>query len=92
MEIKTPHVIKLGHPVEHGSDVVEELHVERRMIAGDLTGIPASGQTVDHLLTVASRLTGQPMRVMKNLDMEDCAEVIKVITEFLAPFREIGSE
>lgn len=92
MDITIPHTITLGHPVQHGKDLVEELVIERRMIAGDLTGIPAANQTIDHLMLVGGRICGQPSAVMKKMDLEDAAEVVKLVSEFMAPFREIGSE
>lgn len=92
MSVKVPQTIVLEHPIEYGSQTITEIVIERRLKTGDLTGISASNQSVDDLIMVASRLCGQPTKVLKEMDLEDSVKIIALVTEFLAPFREIGGE
>jgi hypothetical protein len=66
-----PRVIKLKHPVKLGDETVTQLEMQRGKIR-DLKGIRLGDDVpTEHLMLVASRLCGQPVRVIEMLDSED---------------------
>jgi len=80
LELKKP--IKLG---EHGTPI-DHLAFRESICAGDLRNLKVSelgDMTVDNLLTLASRLTGQPDVVMNKLELVDLGEVIKIVGGFI---------
>ena len=92
MGTEIPHTIKLEYPIEFGKETITEILIARRMRVGDLSGVVAENQTADDMMTVASRLCEQPMKVIKTLDLVDWSKVIAIVKEFMVPFQETGSE
>ena len=77
-----PRVITLKYPVDFGSQRITALEF-RRGRAGDLKGLKL-GETIptDQVLLVASRLCGQPLKVIESLDVDDSAEVMALALDF----------
>jgi hypothetical protein len=80
-----PWVITLKHPVDFGDERITSLTVRRGRL-GDLKGIKLGGDAMpaDHLMLVASRMTGQPLKVIESLDPEDAEEVMSLVLDFFA--------
>jgi hypothetical protein len=75
-------IIALGSPVEFGSQRVTQLEIRRGRF-GDLKGLKLSDEVpIDHLLQLASRLTGQPQKVIEQLDADDAGEVMSLALDF----------
>lgn len=83
--------VTLKRPLELGSTRIEELTFRRGKI-GDVKGIPIAAPTVEHLLLVASRLSGQPVGVLEQIDEEDSGPVLEVAARFLGRCLGGGSE
>jgi hypothetical protein len=81
-----PWTIKLKHPVKFGEgETVTELTMQRGKL-GHLKGIKLGGDemSMDHILLVAARMSGQPTKVIEGLDPEDAEEVIALVINFFA--------
>jgi hypothetical protein len=79
-----PVIVKLRTPVEFGSDLVTSLEFRRGKL-GDLRGVGIDRvPPLDQLLLVASRLCGQPIKVIESLEDDDGAEVIELALDFFA--------
>lgn len=79
-----PHVVNLKYPIEFGSERITRLELRRGRV-GDTKGLKLSGEVpMDHLVTIASRLSGQPVRVIEMLDVEDAGEVMDAALDFFA--------
>lgn len=77
-------VIKLQHPIESGSEVVDELAFRRGKM-GDLKGINVGDDmTADEIITIAARLSGQPTHIIESLDEDDVSEVFAIALGFIA--------
>lgn len=80
-----PVVVKLEHPVAHGSQVINEL-VLRRGRVGDMRGVKFSGGgeiAATDLILIASRMAGQPTQVIEALDIDDAGKVMELAIDFL---------
>lgn len=80
MEI--PVVIKLNKPLKHGDKEIEQLVIEREMVAGDLRGVIINALKFDDIFLVASRLTGVPASVITQMSMPDTMRLQAVIDGF----------
>lgn len=79
---------------ETGSPVSELLFREE-LVAGDLRGIKLSSlsdPTSDDLLKISGRLCGQTDLVMSKLCLADMAEVLSIVSSFLAGGLETGNK
>lgn len=77
-----PVVIRLRYPVTIGSETTDELRLRRGCIR-DLKGMKLSGEMpTEHLMTIASRLSGQTTQVIERLDQEDAGEVMAIAIDF----------
>ena len=84
-----PAVVKLDHPIEFGTETVGSLTFRRGKLA-DLKGIKIDGvPTLDQLIMIASRMCGQPLKVLESLDSDDSGEVIEIVLSFFA--RSLGA-
>lgn len=80
--ITWPVRIPLRTPVDLGSQRITEIEMRRGRL-GDIKGMKlASEMPTDHLFLVASRLSGQPIRVIESLDQDDAGEVMSVAMGF----------
>ncbi len=83
-------VYKLQKPVvlrnTEGEEIgrVEKLTIRTEVVAGDLRGIPMrSPPWAEDLLTMISRLTGQPNQVVNKLSVSDFQEVAAMVSGFM---------
>lgn len=90
--MELPYTHKLLTPVEHGSETITELVFSRAPVAKDLRGIRLSElDKADHLITVTSRLSGQPPSVIERLSVSDTMACFEVVSAFLSPGPRTGS-
>ena len=75
--------IKLKYPIQHGSETINELRVEKRLKAKMFKGIPAQDMLFDHMLVLLGRLTGQPPSIIEELDSEDLFPAVEMVNSFL---------
>ena len=88
-----PITITLRTPLKHGPETIEKLVFGREMCAGDLRGGIDIGQpTYDHIRTVASRITGVPDPVLKDLPWHDFSQVVSVVMGFFTDTPLIGEK
>lgn len=77
-----PRVIKLLHPIQHGTETITSIEIRRGKI-GDIKGMKLGGDVpADQLMLLASRLSGQPVAVIEQLDAEDGGEVMALALDF----------
>lgn len=87
-----PVTVKLRCPVEFGKETIEEL-VFQKGTFGVLNGLGLrvdETPTFDQLIAIASRLSGKPLKVIANLDPDDCEEVFAVALGFFNRCRGAG--
>lgn len=89
--VQWPLKVKLQHPVELGSERIEELTLRRGRLK-DIAGIKLSETATDHLILIASRMSGKPTAVIGMLEGEDAKIVMEVAMNFLAQCLEGGSK
>lgn len=77
-----PIKIRLKSPLKHGTEEIAELVFGREMVAGDLRGISIRDLTHDNVCDVASRITGVPAPILRQLKMPDYLEVAEVVSGF----------
>lgn len=91
MSTQEPIVVELQHPIQHGSEEITELRTERRLKAADLRGIAfGANMSADDMMLLVSRLFGQPLSVVKELDVSDLLSTSKVINSFFESGPETG--
>lgn len=90
LEEAWPRTVKLAHPVQFGDMSITEL-VLRRGRVGDMKGIRLRDDLPsDDLVTIVSRLSGQPTKVIESLDMDDAGEVIEAALDFYKRYLATG--
>jgi hypothetical protein len=78
-----PRVVQLAYPVEFGKGSVIAQIEFRRGRAEDMKGISIGGTVpAKDLMLIASRLSGQPLRVIELLDMVDAGEAMSIALDF----------
>jgi hypothetical protein len=82
-----PVKIALHKPVMHGEVEIRELHFTREMKAGDLRGIKVGAVSHDDIFELASRLTGVPTPVIREMGVGDYLRVAEVVSNFLGDGR-----
>lgn len=87
-----PIKISLKSPVMHGEQEIKELVFGREMVAGDLRGISIRDLTHDNVCDVASRITGVPTPILRQLKMPDYLEVAEVVSGFFGDSPSIGTK
>jgi hypothetical protein len=86
-----PRTVKLRVPIQFGSETIEELAI-RRPKAKDLRRLSLKdGAELDMVLTLTSRLTGQPDGVIDQLEGADLVEVLEIVAGFLPSGPRTGS-
>lgn len=85
-----PHTIKLDEPFTYGNEEVTELVVNRRPKAKDFKGIHTSSMKFDDILRVGSRITGESISKIEELDVADMMKLVEVINSFLPSTEETG--
>lgn len=77
-----PAIIMLEHPFEFAGKQIASLEF-RRGRAGDIKGLKLSDELPsDQLMLIASRMCGQPLKVIEMLDVDDAAEVLGIALVF----------
>lgn len=90
--MELPYTLTLATPVAYGSETITSLVFARKPVAKDLRGIRLSElDKGDHLITLASRLTGQPPSVIERLEMADTMACLEVVSGFLPGGPRTGS-
>ena len=87
-----PVTIELKKPIEHGQGQVERLVFNREPVAGDFFDLQPSGWTAGDYGLVISRLTDQPLPVIKRLSVPDFRAAMLRVEAFLSAGQETGSE
>lgn len=79
-----PHEIKLGVPITWGKgEARASVTVQRSLKAKDFKGIRANDITMDDMLKMVSRITGEPLAFIEELEADDLFKVIEVLNSFL---------
>lgn len=84
-DVQEGKVIKLDYPIRR-SDKEEpftELKIERRLKAKDFKGIQAQNIRFDDMLRLISRMTGQAVSLVEELDAVDMMKFVEVVNSFL---------
>lgn len=77
-----PAIVMLKHPVDFGSQRITQLEFRRGKLA-DIKGMKLSGEMpTEHLITIASRMSGQTTQVIDRLDVDDAGEVMAIAIDF----------
>lgn len=82
-EITLPHEVKLKYPVQFGKDLRDIIIVKRRLKTKDLMNFPAEGQKFGHIVSLVSKITQEPMSLIKELDSKDLVVLSKIVQNFL---------
>lgn len=91
MSTQEPTVVKLQYPIQYGSEEITELRTERRLRAADLRGITfGENMSADDVMNLVSRLFGQPLSAVKQLDASDLLAAGRVIDSFFKNGPETG--
>lgn len=85
-------IVKLKHPVSHGSETISELAFRRGRLA-DMKGVSMGLLSVeaDVLMKIAGRMCGQPSAVIEQLDEDDAAEVMRIALGFYMRCLQTGT-
>jgi len=79
-----PHTVKLERPVEFAGDTISSLTFQRGKLKF-LRGMTLERTpTVDEAVLIASRLCGQPVQVIEELEGKDAGEAVAVALAFFA--------
>lgn len=85
-----PVTVHLRFPVQFGSQSIASLEFRKGRLA-DLKGITIGEMpSSDQLLLLASRLCGQPLRVIEGIDADDAEEVIAIALGFIGRCQGAG--
>jgi hypothetical protein len=92
VERQWPVTVKLTHPINFADETITELKFRRGRM-GDVRGMtPDRMPSMDELMLLASRMCGQPVKVMELLDGDDGPEVLAIALGFFAKFLGTGTE
>jgi hypothetical protein len=87
-----PHTVALRYPVEFGKETVTSLVFKRGRMEF-LKGIKIDDvPPTEQIILLASRLCGQPLKVIESLDPDDASEVIAIALGFIARSLTRGSK
>lgn len=89
--ISLPHIIDLEFPVEWGKDEIRKIiTIKRRLQTKDVMSIPTENLKFGHMVTLVSKITGEPLSFVKELDTIDLFKCIRVLQNFLPVSQETG--
>jgi len=87
----TSKTIVLDTPITHGKEEIVELVIARKPTIGDLRGLRlASDPTPDDMMEIASRITGQPLPVIRQVALDDFAKIMEVLGDFFPSILTTG--
>jgi len=78
-----PHTIELIVPVQWGDETISTIVINRRLKAKDFKGIKASDIRFDDMMKLVSRVTGESIKFIEELDAADLFEASQVVQSFL---------
>ncbi len=82
VEVVWPLVLTLAYPVTLGTTTIDKLTFQRGQLIA-MKGLKVDvTPTAEQLMMIASRLSGQPLRVIELLDPDDAGEVIEIALAF----------
>lgn len=84
-----PITIALSSPVAFGKDTITEITI-RPVKGKDLRQDKDTDSGMARTLAMLGRLSGQPMKVIDELEGEDLGRCIKVVNDFLLDTRGTG--
>lgn len=85
------HTQSLKEPVTVGSETVTELKFKKPK-AKHLKALRLGNADMSDMLTIVSRLTGQPSTVVEELSWEDALEAVAFVGKFLPAGPETGEK
>lgn len=81
-EVQWPVTVTLKHPFEFDDERITKLEFRRGKL-GDLKGMKLDAvPPIDHLILLASRMCGQPVKVIEKLDGDDSSQVLEIALSF----------
>lgn len=86
-----PVVIQLRTPIDFGKTRVEEITMRRGRLA-DIKGIKLGEVATEHLILIASRMSGQPTAVIERLEDDEAGEVLALARDFFTKCLATGIE
>lgn len=78
-----PYTLNLQEPIEWGKETRTTVVVNRRLKAKDFKGIVASNIRFDDMMRLISKVSGEPIAFIEELDAADLFELSKVVQSFL---------
>jgi len=87
-EVKLPYTLSLKYPVQMGQEEVTELTFQKRLTGEDIFQLPVNGQVLGDTFRLISKMTLQPISLIKRMDAVDILEAGKVVNSFLPTSQE----
>lgn len=82
-ERQWPVTVTLKYPVQFGKDMTIESLTFRRGKLADIKGLRIDAiPPTEQIMMVASRMCGQPLKVIESLDADDASDVIELVLSF----------
>lgn len=78
-----PHVLTLAEPIKWGEEIRKTLTINRRLKAKDFKGIKASDIRFDDMMKLISKVSGEPIAFIEELDASDLLNASEVVQSFL---------
>jgi hypothetical protein len=86
---KIDKVYELKEPIAWGSETVSKLEFRKPQI-GDIKFMKLTEPTLDDILRLASKLSGQSQQLIDSLSIQDGMEVADLLGNYLGPSPETG--
>lgn len=85
MTIELPHVMDLEVPISWGKEEEPRtsITINRRLKAKDFKGMIANKMKFDDMIRLISKVTGEPMAFIEELDAADMMKASEVVNSFL---------
>lgn len=87
-----PHIIKLGYPVSHGNDMIEEMVVKRRLTTKDLNNFPTEDIKLGDMFKLCGKVTQEHQNLIDKLDPQDTMKIVAVVKTFLPRSMQSGED
>ncbi len=86
-----PVTLTLRTPIQAGKDKLLAELTFRRGKLSDLRGVSPDSPSVDDLMLIASRLSGEPVGIIGQLEEEDASEAMAIAIAFFRRCLQAGS-